>query len=237
MWVAGERTYPILTYPDLDEAIAFYEALGFRRTYRQLRPNPHAVVQFEDIAFHLSAVDGFDPATSLGSVIVVVPDAEALYKTFAHGLRQAYGRLPSAGIPRILRPRRKQGTTAGFTVVDVAGNWLRIYRAGDSEDDPGDRSKGLARAMEVAARQGDAHGDDARALAVLDRGLAQHPEASTVERVRALLYRAELLTRLSRGDEAAAALRAAETGLTGEDAAALRDDLAHARQVVDSEQR
>ena len=117
--MAGERTYSILTYPDLDEAIAFYEALGFRRTYRQLRPNPHAVVQFEDIAFHLSAVDGFDPATSLGSVIVVVPDAEALYKTFAAGLRQAYGRLPSAGIPRILRPRRKQGTTAGFTVVDV----------------------------------------------------------------------------------------------------------------------
>jgi len=91
--------------------------------------------------------------------------------------------------------------------------------------------------MEVAARQGDAHGDDARALAVLDRGLAQHPEASTVERGRALLYGAELLTRLSRGDEAAAALQAAQTGLTEEDAAALRDDLADARQVVDSEQR
>ncbi len=112
--MAGERTYSILTYPDHDEAIAFYEALGFRRTYRQLRPNPHAVVQFEDIAFHLSAVDGFDPATSLG--------------------------------------------------------------------------------------------------------------------------RAELLTRLSRDDEAAAALQAAQTGLTGEEAAALRDDLAHARQVIDSEQ-
>ena len=78
---------------------------------------------------------------------------------------------------------------------------------------------------------------DARALAVLDRGLAQHPEASTVDRARALLYRAELLTRLARGDEAATALRAAQTGLTGEDAEALRDDLAHARQVVDSEQR
>jgi len=75
-------------------------------------------------------VDGFDPATSLGSVIVVVPDAEALYKTFAHGLRQAYGRLPSAGIPRILRPRRKQGTTAGFTVVDVGGRQLAPHLPG-----------------------------------------------------------------------------------------------------------
>ena len=95
--------------------------------------------------------------------------------TFAAGLRQAYGRLPSAGIPRILRPRRKQGTTAGFTVVDVGGNWLRISRAGDPEDDAGNRDKGLARAMEVAARQGDSHGDDARALAVLDRGVASTP--------------------------------------------------------------
>ena len=90
--------------------------------------------------------------------------------------------------------------------------------------------------MEVAARQGDAHGDDVRALAVLDRGLAQHPEAPTVERARALLYRAELLTRLARRDEAAAALQAAQTGLTAEEAAALCDDLAHARQVIDSEQ-
>jgi hypothetical protein len=76
--VAGERTHPILTDPDLHAAITFYEALGFRRAYRQLRPNPYAVVEFEDIAVHLSAVDGYDPATSLGSVIVVVPDAEAL---------------------------------------------------------------------------------------------------------------------------------------------------------------
>ena len=233
--MAGERTHPILTYPDLDEAIAFYEALGFRRTYRQLRPNPYAVVEFEDIAVHLSAVDGFDPKTSLGSVIVVVPDAEALYNAFAAGLRQAYGRLPSAGIPRIHRPRRKQGTTAGFIIVDVGGKWLRISRAGDSEDDSRHRSQGLVRAMEVAARQGDAHGDDARALAVLDRGLAQHPDASAVERARAVLYRSELLTRLARRDEAAAALRAAQADLTEADAATLRDDLAHARQVVDSE--
>jgi catechol 2,3-dioxygenase-like lactoylglutathione lyase family enzyme len=233
--VAGERTHPILTFPDLDEAIAFYEALGFRRTYRQLRPNPYAVVEFEDIVVHLSAVEGFDPATSFGSVVVVVPEAEALYSAFAAGLRQVYGRLPSAGIPRILRPRRKQGTTAGFTVVDVGGNWLRIYRAGDSEDDGRDRNKGLTRVVEVAARQGDAHGDDALALEVLERGLARHTDALAVERARAQLYRAELLTRLGRGDEAAAALHTAQAGLTEEDVAALLDDLAHAREVVDSE--
>ena len=175
--MAGERTHPILTVPDLDEALAFYAALGFRATFRPQRPNPYAVVQHEDISIHLSAVEGYDPSTSLGSVIVTVPDAEALHAAFAAGLRRAYGRLPVAGIPRILRPRGKQGTTAGFSVVDVGGNWLRVYRAGDVEEDAAHRSSGLARVLEVAARQGDARGDDRSALDVLDRGLARHPDA------------------------------------------------------------
>lgn len=155
--MTGERTHPILPCPGLDEAVAFYEALGFHRTYRQVRPNPYGVVALEDITIHLVGIDGFDPATSVGSVIVVVPDAEALYAAFAEGPRERYGRLPSAGVPRILRPRRKQGTATGFSVVDPGGNWLRFYRAGDVEDDaPAARSHGLARVVEVAARQGDA---------------------------------------------------------------------------------
>jgi hypothetical protein len=42
------------------------------------------------------------------------------------GLRAAYGKLPVTGIPRITRPRRKQGAAGGFTVVDPGGNWLRV---------------------------------------------------------------------------------------------------------------
>ena len=62
--MAGELTYPILPCPHIDEAIAFYEALGFERTYRQVRPNPYAVVAYEDLTIHLAGIDGFDPATS-----------------------------------------------------------------------------------------------------------------------------------------------------------------------------
>ncbi len=230
--MAGERTHPILPCPDLDEAISFYEALGFRRTYRQLRPNPYAVVALEDIVLHLAGIDGFDPTTSVGSVIIVVPDATALHTAFATGLRQRYGRLPTAGIPRILRPRRKQGT-AGFSVVDVGGNWLRVYRAGEVEDDPAVPSEGLARVVEVAARQGDARGDDAQALAVLERGLARHPDAAPIERVRALLYRAEVLTRLGQHARAAATSATASlVSLTNQDAEAVAADLAHAQEVV-----
>jgi hypothetical protein len=45
------------------------------------------------------------PSKSYGSVIVVVPDPDALYQAFADGLRAAYGKIPVAGIPRLLRPR------------------------------------------------------------------------------------------------------------------------------------
>ena len=232
----------MLPCPDLDEAIAFYEALGFRRSYRQMRPNPYAVVAREDMTIHLCGIDGFDPSTSVDSVIIVVPDAQSLYADFVGGLRRRYGRLPSAGVPRVLRPRRKQGTTTGFTVVDVGGNWLRFYGSADVEEDDvedageaGDRprSRGLARVLEVAARQGDARGDHARALEVLERGLQRHPGAPPVEQVRVLLYRAELLVRA--GEPAAAVeavAQASRVGMTGAETAAVADDFAHAREVL-----
>ena len=56
---------------DLEVSIAFYESLGFKRTYRQIRPNPYAVVARDEIQIHLFGIEGFDPADSYGSVIVV----------------------------------------------------------------------------------------------------------------------------------------------------------------------
>jgi catechol 2,3-dioxygenase-like lactoylglutathione lyase family enzyme len=195
--MAGELTFSILPCPDLDEATGFYEALGFRTTYRQRRPNPYAVVVRDDIQIHLAAIDGFDPAGSYGSVIIVVPDVDALYADFAARLRAAFGKLPVAGIPRILRPRKKFGTVRGFSVVDPGGNWLRISRLGDTEEDASaERTTGLARVLENAARLGDAKGDDAAALRVLDAGLLRFPDAPESDRAEARRYRDELAERL-----------------------------------------
>src|SRR5262245_23658309 len=149
--MANERTYPILPCAELDESIAFYESLGFKKTYRQVRPNPYAVVALEDIQIHLFGMDGFNPADSYGSVIVAVPDPDSLYHDFAAGLRKTYGKLPVAGIPRILRPRKKYGTVRGFSVVDPGGNWLRIYKLGETEEeDSAEKAEGLAQIIYVA---------------------------------------------------------------------------------------
>ncbi|POH64411.1 hypothetical protein C3B61_13275 [Cryobacterium zongtaii] len=190
--MTGERTYPVLPCADLDDALDFYTALGFTVTFHQRRPYPCAVVELDDIAIHLFAMDGFDPATSYGSAIITVAEPGERHEAFKAGLRERFGKVPIKGIPRLLPPRRKAGTATGFSVVDVGGNWLRFYRHGSSEDDPAERRSGFLRVIDVAARQGDSRGDDAQAIAVLDAGLARYPDAPPIEVFEALLYRAEL---------------------------------------------
>lgn len=188
--------YPILPVPDLDEALAFYGALGFEVTYQQRRPNPYAVVSLDDIQVHLSGIDGFDPESSVSSVVVVVPYPGELRDRFAAGLKAELGRVPASGIPRLLRVRRKAGTASGFSVVDTGGNWLRFYRDGDTEESAEDRRTGLGRVIDVAARQSDARGLEAEALRALDNGLARYPDADPDVLAEALAFRAELLDRV-----------------------------------------
>jgi catechol 2,3-dioxygenase-like lactoylglutathione lyase family enzyme len=206
--MTGERTFPVLPCADLDDALDFYTALGFTVSFHQRRPYPCAVVELDDIAIHLFAMDGFDPATSYGSAIITVAEPGERHEAFKAGLRERFGKVPIKGIPRLLPPRRKAGTATGFSVVDVGGNWLRFYRHGSSEDDPAERRPGLLRVIDVAARQGDSRGDEAQAIAVLDAGLARYPDAPPVEVFEALLYRAELMART--GADAAPDLAAAK---------------------------
>jgi catechol 2,3-dioxygenase-like lactoylglutathione lyase family enzyme len=231
----NERTYPLLPCADLDNSIAFYKALGFRQTFRQARPNPYAVVALEEIQIHLFGIEGFNPADSYGSVIIAVPDPDGLYQAFAAGLRAAHGKLPVAGIPRLLRPRKKYGTVRGFSVVDPGGNWLRIYKLGDVEQEPSaEKAEGLAQIIEVAARLGDAHGDEALALKTLETGLIRFKEEAVAsDLARAYLYRAELALRTNDPALARASLAAARSLLlTPEESAALADEFAHVTALL-----
>ena len=225
--------YPTLPCRDLDEAIAFYAALGFERTYRQLRPNPHAVVARGELQVHLFGMPEFDPEESYGSVIIVVPDPDALYRAFADGLRGAYGRLPVSGIPRITRPRKRYGTVYGFSVVDVGGNWLRVSRTGDTEEAVDDVGHDLAGIVDVAARLADAHGDVPLALKTLESGLRRHPEAARLDRARALLYRAELAVRVGDGAFARTTLEEIRAlGLDPNELEVLADEISYVSSLI-----
>ena len=234
--VPTEITIPGLPCRDLDDVLPFYVALGFEVTYRQERPNPYAAVRRGGIELHFFSVPGFDPADSMGSVGVLVPDTGALHAEFTAGLRAAFGKVPVSGIPRMTRPRRRQGTTAGFSVVDPGGNWLRISRHGAVEGGPDEQppSSGgpLARVVATAARQADAHGDESAGIRVLVNGLARHADAPVAQRLPALVYLAELRVRTGDRDAAAALLaEVAALDLSAADREALAGDLATAAEL------
>jgi catechol 2,3-dioxygenase-like lactoylglutathione lyase family enzyme len=209
--MANEVTVPLLPCASIDEMVDFYETLGFRRTYRQTKPNPYVVVRREDWELHFFGIDGFEPADSYGNCIVQVPDIGVVHTAFAAGLRARYGKVPVQGIPRMTRPRprKNSGNLSGFTVVDPGGNWIRIYPAGDATEA---RSQGkLAVALDNAVVQGDGRGDVTQAAKILDGALARVTDAPATERVEALAYRAELARRAgdaSRAEAALAELRA-----------------------------
>jgi hypothetical protein len=230
--VSSERVIPGLPCRDLDDVVPFYEALGFEVTYRQQRPSPFASVSRGGIDLHFFAVDGFDPADSMGTVVVLVPDTGALHRAFAAGLREVFGRVPLSGIPRMTRPRAKQGASAGFSVVDPGGNWLRISALADDGDGGSERDR-LARVVANAARQADARGDEAAGVRVLRNGLDRHTDAPATERVPALIYLIELLVRTDDRDGAAALLaEVAGMDLSDDERHALADDLAAAAELA-----
>ncbi|MFE4195693.1 hypothetical protein ACFRJ9_07505 [Paenarthrobacter sp. NPDC056912] len=229
----SERAIPILPCRNVDDIAPFYEALGFQVTFRQERPNPYLCLVRGGIDLHFFGLAAFEPENSMGSAILLVPDTGVLFEEFAAGLRSFYGKLPISGIPRITRPRRKQGTTAGFTVVDPGGNWLRITALGDTEDEaPGTNTSRLGRVLLNAARQGDARGDDAQAVSVIEAGLQRHPDAPDAEKLPLLVYLAELHVRTGNHGQAASALNDINAlDLDPEQRRALAEELASAAEI------
>jgi hypothetical protein len=195
--MTGEVTIPLLPCASIDAVEEFYAALGFRRTYRQTRPNPYLSMRREDIELGFFGMDGFQPEDSYGSCIVTVADTGELHRSFAEGLRAAFGKVPLAGIPRMTRPRKRKNVDnlAGFSVIDPGGNWIRIFpaKAEKESDEPGGK---LADAVANAVVMADSHGDPAQAAKILDGALRRLADAPAVERVEALAYRAEIAVTL-----------------------------------------
>jgi len=223
-----EMTIPVLPSVSMPETLAFYQALGFEVTHQQTTPNVYAATRRGDVHLHFAAIKGLDPQQAYSTCLVIVPEVERLHRTFADGLRHAYGKLPISGLPRISRMKKGQSR---FTVVDVAGNSIIFIRQ-DAPDDYDEGAAGppsntrLGKALQAAARLRDFKNDDASAAKVLDAALRRPEPAVPFERARALAARAELAVVL--GDAARArALRAEldQLPLTDDERARLQDQL------------
>jgi hypothetical protein len=223
-----ERTIPALPCISLDEAITFYELLGFEATYRQKSPNPYGVIRRGGCELHLFGLEGLKPEEGYSVCIVVVEDVESLHQVFAEGLRRGYRKLPISGFPRITRMREGQGR---FTLTDPSGNSV-IFVKREAHSSTGERKSAergnsrLALAIETAATFRDSSGDDESAAKVLDVALARYADAPAAERARALAARAELAVALKE-PERLAGVRAEllNVPLSDEERERLRDEL------------
>jgi hypothetical protein len=234
-------TIPLLPCGSVDEISTFYRALGFDLTYRQLRPNPYIALRREDLNLHFFGLPSFDPEQSYGTCLVVVPDIGAIYESLAERMRATYGKLLVTGIPRMTRPRKRKnnGNLSGFSIVDPGGNWIRFTQAADGEDVPGSEPVGevalsrLAQALENAVVLGESKGDHGQAAKILDGALGRAGTTTTVvDRVGALVYRAELARRAHDDPHAQTLLaEVREMPLTEDDRERLVDALATADEL------
>jgi catechol 2,3-dioxygenase-like lactoylglutathione lyase family enzyme len=233
--VQGVAVMPVFPCRSLEETLTFYRALGFAVTYEQTSPYEWSAVQWRGIDLDFYGYGrGFNAEKNICSCIIMAPDVTGPYQAFVAGLRQAYGRLPTAGLPRITRLRPGQ---TRFGLFDPAGNSILLIAWDEPPYDYGeepepDQSR-LAQALATAVWLRDWKGfDDVAAARVLDKALARNEPAPALDLARVLAARAELALALGE-TKLARALRAQlqQTPLTTEERERYRDELQAADEL------
>jgi hypothetical protein len=175
-------TIPVLPCVSPEDTLDFYQALGFEVTHEQKSPYVYLAVRRGGFDLHFQGIKGLDPKESFSACLVIVPEVESYHRAFADALRGKYGKVPTAGIPRITRLREGQSR---FTVVDPSGNSVIYIRRdepemGSRKPEENEKRSGLAKAIATAAVLRDSKTDDAAAAKVLDVALAKYPSADPV---------------------------------------------------------
>jgi hypothetical protein len=229
----ADRMIPILPSRSIDDQIDFYEAIGFEVTYRQKVPNVFAAVQRGAIELQFFTLKGYEPANSYSTCYVMVSNVDELYADFRAGLKQALGRIPTRGIPRIGSIGDMSYGVRQFLLTDPGGNIIRIgqplEKADAAETQPLPR---LQRALEAARLLLYSKGDPETTARVIDDALAATADASDVLRVQARILRADSAHEL--GDDALARAlldEAARVKLGATDSERIVDDLTRAEEL------
>lgn len=204
----AEKTIPILPCQTLQPVLDFYTALGFEVTFQQKSPNPYAVVDRGGIELQFFGMKQYDPATSLSTCYVLTDDVDTLYESFRTGLKAAYGKIPTRGLPRIGPLKDMSYGVRQFLMTDPGGNCIRVGKqtSEDQHHRPAPKET-FARALHMATLFADSKQDLAGAAKILDRALGLEDERPTpAQLVRLLELRADIADRLY-DDETAARLR------------------------------
>lgn len=222
----AEKTIPILPCRTIQPVLDFYTALGFEVTFQQKSPNPYAVVERGGIGLQFFGMKHYEPTESFSTCYVLTDDVDGLHAAFRAGLKTAYGKIPTRGLPRIGPLKNMSYGVRQFLMTDPGGNCIRIGQQ-TSEDHRRAPEGTFARALHHASLLADSKEDPAGAAKVIDRVLCLEDERPTpVQLLRLLVLRADVAGRLGDEGTATTALsKAAEVHLTAEDRESVRDDL------------
>ncbi|MEO3753705.1 VOC family protein [Streptomyces sp. B6B3] len=223
-----EKTIPILPCRTLQPVLDFYAALGFEVTFQQRSPNPYAVVRRGGIELQFFGMKRYEPTESVSTCYVQTDDVDGLYAAFRAGLRAAYGRLPTRGLPRIGPLKDMSYGVRQFLMTDPGGNCVRIGQP--TSEDQHHRTaptETFARALHRASLFADSKEDPTGAARIIDRVLRLEDERPTpVQLFRLLVLRADVAGRLDDEETATSALaRAAAIRLTAAERERIPEDL------------
>ncbi|WP_210570355.1 VOC family protein [Streptomyces sp. GESEQ-4] len=231
-----ERTIPILPCQTLQPVLDFYTALGFEVTFQQKSPNPYAVVERGGIELQFFGMKQYEPAESFSTCYVLTDDVDGLHAAFRTGLKAAYGRIPTRGLPRIGPLKDMSYGVRQFLMTDPGGNCIRIGQptSEDQHHRPAPEET-FARALHHASLFADSKEDPAGAAKIIDRVLHLEDERPTpVQLLRLLVLRADVAGRLGDEETATTALaEAAAVQLTAEERESVHDDLERLEELRD----
>ncbi|WP_328436483.1 VOC family protein [Streptomyces sp. NBC_00444] len=231
-----EKTIPMLPCRTLQPVLDFYTALGFEVTFQQKSPNPYAVVERGGIELQFFGMKQYEPAESFSTCYVLTDDVDGLHAAFRTGLKAAYGRIPTRGLPRIGPLKDMSYGVRQFLMTDPGGNCIRIGQptSEDQHHRPAPEET-FARALHHASLFADSKDDLAGAAKIIDRVLHLEDERPTpVQLLRLLVLRADVAGRLGDEETATTALaQAVAVQLTAEERESVRDDLERLEELRD----
>ncbi|MFH8619884.1 bleomycin resistance protein [Streptomyces sp. NPDC017979] len=240
----AEKTIPLLPCQStlLPTVVEFYTALGFTTTFRQDKPYAYAVVERGDVELQFYGLKEYDPASSYSGCYVLTDDVDALHTAFRAGLKAAYGRIPSRGLPRIGPLKDMSYGVRQFLVTDPTGNSLRIGQqiSEDQHHSPTPKER-YARALHQAELYADSKEDLPGAARIIDRALERADgEGGTeagptpVQLLRLLVLRGDVAQRQGEAGLAEELLaRAAGVPLTDEERAGAQDVLTRLAELTE----
>ncbi|MEU9744568.1 bleomycin resistance protein [Streptomyces niveus] len=244
-----EKTIPLLPCQTIQPVVDFYSALGFEITFIQKSPYAYAVVERGNVELQFFGMKKYEPTESISGCYVLTDDVDGMYGAFRAGLKAAYGKIPTRGLPRIGPVKDMSYGVRQFLMTDPAGNTLRIGQPNDAGSDGHHQpppKEPYARALHLATVFADSKQDLGAAVKLLDRALRDAAESdngfgkegappTAVQLYRMLVLRGDVAQRLDETEEARGFLdRAAAVELTEVERAEVVDDRGRAAEVLES---